>query len=185
MSTEPPPPPLLLRDPPPPQAPTATVAAATAHAAKAFVNTIVLLIYLDISGISAAPRGAYLRWPVRGARDSGHHGRMDEPASARWATFDCYGTLVDWNRGIGDELERLFGADARDELLARYHEIEPQVQVAAPQAPYREVLARTLAGCAKAAGRELPADEAHALALSLPDWPVFEEVPAALAAARG
>jgi 2-haloacid dehalogenase len=109
---------------------------------------------------------------------------MDESAPTRWATFDCYGTLVDWNGGTGDVLERLFGADLRDELLTRYHEIEPQVQAAAPQAPYREVLARTLAGCAEAAGRELPEDERDALARSLPDWPVFEEVPAALAQVR-
>ena len=60
---------------------------------------------------------------------------------ARWATFDCYGTLVDWNAGIGDELERLFGAEARDELLARYHEIEPTVERQSPDAPYREVMA--------------------------------------------
>jgi FMN phosphatase YigB (HAD superfamily) len=30
--------------------------------------------------------------------------------TARWATFDCYGTLVDWNAGIGAELGRLFGS---------------------------------------------------------------------------
>jgi FMN phosphatase YigB (HAD superfamily) len=35
----------------------------------------------------------------------------------RWATFDCYGTLVDWNLGVGDELARIFGAGARDRLL--------------------------------------------------------------------
>src|SRR3954454_2763040 len=109
---------------------------------------------------------------------------MNEAEAPRWATFDCYGTLVDWNRGVGDELERLFGADLRDELLTRYHEIEPQVQAAAPQAPYREVLARTLAGCAEDAGRELPEHEADALGRSLPDWHVFEEVPATLADAR-
>ncbi len=35
----------------------------------------------------------------------------------RWATFDCYGTLIDWNGGIGRELERLFGADKTSSLL--------------------------------------------------------------------
>ena len=35
----------------------------------------------------------------------------------RWATFDCYGTLIDWNGGIGRELERLFGAGRVGELL--------------------------------------------------------------------
>ena len=44
----------------------------------------------------------------------------------RWATFDCYGTLIDWNGGIGRELERLFGAANAPRLLHRYHEIEPR-----------------------------------------------------------
>src|SRR4051794_24953748 len=64
--------------------------------------------------------------------------RMDS-----WATFDCYGTLVDWNAGIGAQLERLLAAD-RAELLARYHELEPQVQARDPALPYRQVMARVL-----------------------------------------
>ena len=94
----------------------------------------------------------------------------------RWATFDCYGTLVDWNAGIGRELERLLGPS----LLTRYHELEPRVQAEQPTAPYREVLATTLGRLAQEAGRELPPGERDALAGSLPDWPVFAEVPAAL-----
>ena len=43
----------------------------------------------------------------------------------RWATFDCYGTLIDWNSGLRDAL-------GSDELLARYHELEPQVQAEQP-----------------------------------------------------
>src|SRR5207248_8815350 len=46
----------------------------------------------------------------------------------RWATFDCYGTLIDWNAGIRDQLERLFGVQDAPRLLERYHELEPQVQ---------------------------------------------------------
>ena len=98
----------------------------------------------------------------------------------RWATFDCYGTLVDWNRGIGDELDRLFGSDSREVALARYYELEHEVQAASPAAPYREVLAETLAGVALSIGRELPDDEGNALGRSLPTWPVFEDVPSAL-----
>jgi len=98
----------------------------------------------------------------------------------RWATFDCYGTLVDWNRGIGDELDRLFGSDSREVALARYYELEHEVQAASPAAPYREVLAETLVGVALSIGRELPDDEGNALGRSLPTWPVFEDVPSAL-----
>ena len=97
----------------------------------------------------------------------------------RWATFDCYGTLVDWNAGIGAELERLFGAQRRDELLARYHELEPQVQAGERGLAYREVMRRVLARLG-----DVPAGEEDALARSLPDWPVFSEVPGSLAEAR-
>lgn len=102
----------------------------------------------------------------------------------RWATFDCYGTLVDWNAGIGGELERLFGAAAAPGLLDRYHELEPQVQLEDPSRSYREVLTITLERLPKAEGLPVPEGEAAALARSLPDWPVFPEVPAALTEAR-
>ncbi len=107
-----------------------------------------------------------------------------ERSRARWATFDCYGTLIDWNGGVGDELERLFGAERRDELLARYHELEPQIQSARPDMPYREVLREALAGCAATAGVELPTEEADALGNSLADWRAFDEVRGSLTAAR-
>jgi 2-haloacid dehalogenase len=105
-------------------------------------------------------------------------------ASERWATFDCYGTLVDWNAGIGGELGRLFGRERAPGLLDRYHAIEPRVQTERPDATYRDVMATVLAELAAEAGTELPASEADALGGSLPDWPVFEEVPAELAEAH-
>jgi 2-haloacid dehalogenase len=102
----------------------------------------------------------------------------------RWATFDCYGTLVDWNTGIGDELSRLFGDAQGDALLDRYHEIEPRIQRERPDARYRDVMALALAELASETGRELPAGETDALGRSLPRWPVFPEVPAALTEAH-
>ena len=63
----------------------------------------------------------------------------------RWATFDCYGTLVDWNAGIARELGRLFGAERRATLLARYHVSEPRIQSERPTSSYRDVLAAVLA----------------------------------------
>lgn len=102
----------------------------------------------------------------------------------RWATFDCYGTLVDWNAGIARELGRLFGADRADALLARYHEIEPEVQAEHPAMRYRDVMAAVLARLATETGSELPPEERDALGRSLPDWPVFPEVPEALAEAN-
>ncbi len=97
----------------------------------------------------------------------------------RWATFDCYGTLIDWNGGIGRELERLFGAAHAARLLHAYHEIEPAVQREEPGRSYRDVLAVTLSRLGS-----LPAEDHDALARSLPSWEPFPEVRASLEDAR-
>ena len=102
----------------------------------------------------------------------------------RWATFDCYGTLIDWNGGIGRELERLFGADRASSLLHAYHEVEPQVQREEPTRSYRDVLTVTLARLAEQQGLDLPAAGEAALADSLPGWQPFPEVRDALEDAR-
>jgi 2-haloacid dehalogenase len=96
----------------------------------------------------------------------------------RWATFDVYGTLIDWNGGIRGELARIFGDGLADELLHSYHELEPRIQEERPGLAYRDVLAEGL--------RRLgaPAGEEDALARALPSWEPFPEVPAALGAAR-
>jgi 2-haloacid dehalogenase len=95
----------------------------------------------------------------------------------RWATFDCYGTLIDWNGGIRGELARVFGEDRADERLARYHELEPELQ-ADGTLSYREVLTEAM--------RRLgaPDTDQGALAESLPNWEPFPEAPAALQEAR-
>jgi 2-haloacid dehalogenase len=96
----------------------------------------------------------------------------------RWATFDCYGTLIDWNGGIGRELERLFGAARVGELLHAYHDLEPQIQREDQTRSYREVMAVTLARLGA------PAADQDALGRSLPSWEAFPEVPEALEKAR-
>jgi 2-haloacid dehalogenase len=88
----------------------------------------------------------------------------------RWATFDCYGTLIDWNSGI----RRALGSD---ELLERYHELEPEVEAENPSAPYREVMTEV--------SRRLGVEDPEALARSLPSWEPFPEVRVALEEARG
>jgi 2-haloacid dehalogenase len=87
----------------------------------------------------------------------------------RWATFDCYGTLIDWNGG----LRRALGSDA---LLERYHELEPQVQAEDPAASYRDVMSEV--------ARRLGVKDPEALARSLPSWEPFAEVRPALEEAR-
>ena len=100
--------------------------------------------------------------------------------SDRWATFDCYGTLIDWNGGIGGELARLFGDASAPPLLDRHHELEPRVQAEDPDRTYRSVLRVTLQRLCQAEGLTLPDEERDALAKSLPGWSPFPEVRAAL-----
>jgi 2-haloalkanoic acid dehalogenase type II len=98
-------------------------------------------------------------------------------AADRWATFDCYGTLIDWNGGLRRELARIFGEKHADAQLERYHEVEPALE-AGGQRSYREVM--------RAAMQELgtPEGEEDALATSLPSWSPFPEVREALDEAR-
>jgi 2-haloacid dehalogenase len=100
-----------------------------------------------------------------------------------WATFDCYGTLVDWEGGIASGLGELWPAVERDRLLADYHAVEPRVQ-AGRDLSYREVMARATAAVAAIEGVDVPPGREGALAESLPAWSPFAEVPAALAAVR-
>jgi 2-haloacid dehalogenase len=101
----------------------------------------------------------------------------------RWATFDCYGTLIDWNAGIGAVLERLWGVEQAPKLLERYHELEPEIQ-SEQYRSYAEVMTLTLEALAREIGYGIPEGESGILAQSLPDWPPFEEVPGSLAELR-
>ena len=96
----------------------------------------------------------------------------------RWATFDCYGTLIDWNSGIRAVLARVFGEERADEQLERYHDAEPALEADGTRT-YREVMTDAML--------ELGAseDQAGELAASLPYWRPFPEVRDALTEARG
>jgi 2-haloacid dehalogenase len=97
----------------------------------------------------------------------------------RWATFDCYGTLIDWNGGIRAELERLFGDDEQeiDGLLARYHELEPELELDG-KLTYREVMTEAMRSLGAPEGEEA------GLADSLPGWEPFPETVNALTECR-
>jgi 2-haloacid dehalogenase len=101
----------------------------------------------------------------------------------RWATFDCYGTLVDWHGGIRTAVHRLWPEADVERLLRRHQAIEPMVQEGRSLA-YREVLARTLRAMAAVEGLRLSDTDDYLLADSLPTWPAFPEVPAALGMLR-
>jgi 2-haloacid dehalogenase len=101
----------------------------------------------------------------------------------RWATFDCYGTLVDWNGGIVGVIRRLWPAADVARVLKRYHALEPLVQEGR-DLRYREVGARTLRALAALEGLPLRREDEYSFADTLPDWPVFPEVPESLTTLR-
>jgi 2-haloacid dehalogenase len=103
--------------------------------------------------------------------------------SDRWATFDCYGTLVDWMAGLRASLARLWPDADADALLTLYQQLEPAAQ-AGRGIPYRAVMAETLARVAETAGLVIPDGAEDALGSSLPTWPVFPEVRTSLTALR-
>jgi 2-haloalkanoic acid dehalogenase type II len=98
-------------------------------------------------------------------------------------TFDCYGTLIDWERGI----RNAFAAEAvkigrpvdAAAAVRLYVEIEREVEQE-PYRLYREVLAETARRVAARLGWPLPPDRAGFLAESLPAWPQFPDVNHAL-----
>ena len=101
----------------------------------------------------------------------------------RWATFDCYGTLVDWDGGIRSTLAELFPDADPQQLLDAYHRHEPEIQ-AGRGIPYRMVMAQALHELSQEFGAAVPGGRGDALAQSLPGWPVFPEVPDALTELR-
>jgi 2-haloacid dehalogenase len=81
----------------------------------------------------------------------------------RWATFDCYGTLIDWNGGIRTALAQIWPAADPDALLARFHIVEPELETDGTRT-YREILAEAVTSIAAAEGLEVPDGSGAALA---------------------
>ena len=100
-------------------------------------------------------------------------------------TFDCYGTLIDWETGIlaalrpWTEAHRVEVGDG--ELLVAFGRAESRREAADPTAPYPQVLAGVLEDLAEAFGATASPEEAAAFGDSVQDWPVFPDTPAALA----
>lgn len=89
---------------------------------------------------------------------------MNEKMSeTKWITFDCYGTLVDWNGGFRAILERVAG-ERVDELVAAYHRFERIVESETPHRSYREVLATTLQRAANLCGISLAQEQQQIIA---------------------
>ena len=105
-----------------------------------------------------------------------------------WVSFDCYGTLVDWETGIstavGEVLDARGITRSRAEVLALYAEIEPGVQDSQSFLEYRRVLRRVMASIGDELGFECAEPELDCLVTTLPNWPVYPEVADALRALK-
>ena len=105
------------------------------------------------------------------------------PADYDVITFDCYGTLINWEQGIATAFERLAAQSGvaidTAAALAAYHTIEPEVQAGGFRS-YREVLAETARRSAVQLRWPMDDDTAARFAASLPDWPVFTDTNPAL-----
>jgi 2-haloacid dehalogenase len=100
-------------------------------------------------------------------------------ATTRWLTFDCYGTIADWNTGMLGALEPVAGERAAT-LLGAYHRAESVLEAQPQWHPYREILTDGLAWAARRTGVALPSAADKALVDAWPDMPVFPDVAEAL-----
>lgn len=105
-----------------------------------------------------------------------------------WLSFDCYGTLVDWETGIskavGEVLESHQIGISRTEILALFADLEPKAQDSLNYLTYRRVLHDVTALIGAELGFRCTEAELGRLADTLPDWPVFPDVVPALKALK-
>jgi 2-haloalkanoic acid dehalogenase type II len=103
----------------------------------------------------------------------------------RALSFDCYGTLIDWESGLLAELrpwaDRHGSAKTDDELLAAFGAVESDVQQEQPTALYPDVLAESLRRVGTAEGVAVPDAEAADFGASVGRWPAFPDSAEALA----
>ena len=104
----------------------------------------------------------------------------------KWLTFDCYGTVADWNSGMGGALAGLAGVSGADagRLLTAYHQAELEIEADPRWRSYREVLTAALARAAERERVRLPRGGEEAFVRAWPDIPVFDDAGPALATLR-
>src|SRR5262245_49550547 len=102
-------------------------------------------------------------------------------------SFDCYGTLIDWETGITGSLQRVLRSHrisvSNDDVLHTYSRLEPATQSGVYQS-YRQVLRVIVRHFARAYGFQPSESEENTFAESLPDWNPFPDTVAALRALK-
>lgn len=99
-------------------------------------------------------------------------------------SFDCYGTLIDWEDGLRGGLMKVASlsphASSVDALLETYGEAEARTERENPGMRYPDVIAQSVIAAAAAHGIEVPAALAAEIGASVPRWPAFPDSPEAL-----
>lgn len=100
-------------------------------------------------------------------------------------TFDCYGTLIDWESGIYHALMPLLerahlSGRGLDEVLEEYAKVEADQELLTPAMPYSQLLSVVAQRLAKSWGISLSNEQANIFGASVPDWPEFPDSAASL-----
>lgn len=102
----------------------------------------------------------------------------------RVLSFDCYGTLIDWETGIWTAFQPLLSGDlhriTREDALAAFGRVEPEVEHAMPHLLYREILERVHGELARLWHLPSSPDLDRQFGESIGNWPAFTDTPAAL-----
>jgi 2-haloacid dehalogenase len=100
-------------------------------------------------------------------------------------SFDCYGTLIDWETGLFNALTRLVDqagqrGRSRDQILAMFGEHEADQEARTPEMPYSQLLSVVYQRLAAQWKVSVTSEQANVFGASVPDWPEFPDSPAAL-----
>jgi 2-haloacid dehalogenase len=101
----------------------------------------------------------------------------------KWVTTDCYGTLIDWEKGIAEAFRKQADRDGfsfdEEKLVARFLEVQAEIMAGSYEL-YAEVLRRAAVKVAKEIGWELEPSRAQFLPDSIANWMPFRESNAAM-----
>src|SRR4029077_5256280 len=111
--------------------------------------------------------------------------QMEEPPEFEFVTFDCYGTLIDWETGIQRAFKQALAGTGLSpsqeaELFELYQEEEKRVESQTPYRPCRQVLAIAASAAARKFGKTIPEKLSTILAEQLPSWSPFPDTNPAL-----
>lgn len=99
-------------------------------------------------------------------------------------SFDCYGTLIDWEHGLREGLQKVAALQSPsldvDALLESYGDAEAEVERSNPGMLYPQVIAESVARAGNAHGTDVPPELGLEIGTSVPDWPAFPDSAEAL-----